>query len=74
MSLHALFSSVQNLLSLCFFSLTCAKYCISYANLPSLCSAELQWQSIQPDAASAEMSDKMFTGNKMGLITALLLV
>lgn len=39
MSLRGLFSSVQTLLSLCFFSLICAKYCISYPNLLSFSSA-----------------------------------
>lgn len=66
------FSSFQSLFSLFCFSLIFAKYCISYPNSLSSCSAELQWHSVQPDAASAKTSDKASTAANIWLITALL--
>lgn len=48
-------------------------YFPSHTNLLSLCSAKLQWYSIQPDAASAEMSGAKI-GIKTGHATAQLFI
>lgn len=45
----------------------------SYPKLLSSCSAEFQWYSIQPGAASAEMSGAKI-GIKTGCITAQLFI
>lgn len=67
-----LFWCLEPPLTVLLFTYLCS-YFTSHLNFLSLCSAKLQWYSIQPDAASAEMSGARI-GIKTERVTALLFI